>query len=732
MAIVFHEETRQFHLYNEQISNVLTVLPNGEIGSLYYGKRIHDRDDFSYLLELSFRPLVMGMSTNEMFSLENTRQEYPSFGTTDPRTPAYEITFSNGSRICHFEYETHNIYAGKKPLNGLPATYVEEDSQADSLEIFLTDPLTNLKLVLNYTIYADYPVITRSVKFVNDGNEKVVLDRALSLNLDLPDTNYEWMQFSGAWARERIPVTKKLDCGITSIESKRGHSSANHNPFVIIKRPATTEHAGEAIGFSFVYSGNFIALAEGDTYGALRFMMGINPTGFSWELSCGEEFQTPEVVMVYSHKGLNNLSQTYHKLFRKFLSRGEWKEKDRPILLNNWEATGMTFDEESILKIASKGKEAGVELFVLDDGWFGARDDDHAGLGDWYVNTKKLPNGIKGLAEKINAMGLKFGLWFEPEMVNADSDLYRAHPDWVLSVPGRDKSLGRHQMVLDFSKPEVVDNIYHQMYDILSDANIEYVKWDMNRSISECFSQNMPANEQGKVYHKYILGVYSLYERLTSDFPHILFESCASGGARFDAGLLYYAPQTWCSDDTDGFERMRIQYGTSYGYPISSIGAHVSETPNQQTGRSVSLETRANVACFGTFGYELDLNHMSVEEFELVKEQIVFMKEKRHLIQNGSFYRISSPDESNYVSWMVVSEDKSEALIFYSKIMARANDGAKRLYLHGLEENTKYKIEGREFYGDELMNAGIIISDNVEECPKVRGDFVSHLIYVTK
>lgn len=530
MAIVFHEETRQFHLYNEQISNVLTVLPNGEIGSLYYGKRIHDRDDFSYLLELSFRPLVMGMSTNEMFSLENTRQEYPSFGTTDPRTPAYEITFSNGSRICHFEYETHNIYAGKKPLNGLPATYVEEDSQADSLEIFLTDPLTNLKLVLNYTIYADYPVITRSVKFVNDGNETVVLDRALSLNLDLPDTNYEWMQFSGAWARERIPVTKKLDCGITSIESKRGHSSANHNPFVIIKRPATTEHAGEAIGFSFVYSGNFIALAEGDTYGALRFMMGINPTGFSWELSCGEEFQTPEVVMVYSHKGLNNLSQTYHKLFRKFLSRGEWKEKDRPILLNNWEATGMTFDEESILKIASKGKEAGVELFVLDDGWFGARDDDHAGLGDWYVNTKKLPNGIKGLAEKINAMGLKFGLWFEPEMVNADSDLYRAHPDWVLSVPGRDKSLGRHQMVLDFSKPEVVDNIYHQMYDILSDANIEYVKWDMNRSISECFSQNMPANEQGKVYHKYILGVYSLYERLTSDFPHILFE-CTSKGS---------------------------------------------------------------------------------------------------------------------------------------------------------------------------------------------------------
>ena len=732
MSIVFHEKTKQFHLFNDEISYVIMILPNGEIGSLYYGKRIHDKEDFSYLLEYSFRAMVSGIPEKEEFSLENTRQEYPSFGASDLRISAFEIIHEDGSRVSHFEYEKHEIFKGKKAIKGLPATYVENDEQADSLVITCVDKLKKLQIELNYTIYRDYPVITRNVKFQNIGNQSVSLEKALSINLDLPDSNYEWMQFSGAWGRERIPVIKKLDCGITSIESKRGHSSANHNPFVILKRPDTTEDMGEAIGFSFVYSGNFIALAEGDTYGALRFMMGINPIWFSWDLKEGEEFNTPEVVMTYSSDGLNYLSQTYHKLYRKFLSRGVWKERDRPILLNNWEATEMTFDEESILKIARKGKEAGVELFVLDDGWFGERDDDHRGLGDWFVNKKKLPDGIKGLSEKINKMGMKFGLWFEPEMVNENSDLYREHPDWVLAVPGRDKSLGRHQMVLDFSKPEVVDNLYQQMYAVISDANISYIKWDMNRSITECYSQNKSVKEQGMVYHKYILGVYELYERLISDFPDILFESCASGGARFDAGMLFYAPQAWCSDDTDAYERMKIQYGTSYGYPISSIGAHVSASPNMQTGREIAIDTRANVACFGTFGYELDLNKLSVEEFEKVKDQIVFMKKHRHLIQNGDFYRLSSPYNSNYVAWMVVGEEKSEALVFYCKKLAIANDGYKRLYLKGLDSNTCYKLNGAEYYGDELMNAGIVISDNVFECPQVAGDYISHLIYVTK
>lgn len=731
MSIIFHKETGQFHLYNDQISYVMGILPNQEMGQLYYGKRVHDKEDFSYLVEYSFRPLVVGTPGKEDFSLEMTRQEYPSFGTTDLRNPAFEITYENGSHVSHFQYVSHEIYQGKKPLEGLPATYVEDDGQAESLDILLRDELTKVELCLSYTIWRDYPVITRSVRFFNAGQEKIVLRKAMSLSLDLPDHQYDWMQFSGAWGRERTPIVKELSCGITAIESQRGHSSANQNPFIICKRKKTDEFQGEAIGLSFVYSGNFLAQAEVDTYGALRLLMGIHPRNFAWTLQNGESFQTPEVVMAWTDKGLNDLSQTYHRLYRKNLTRGMWKEKERPILLNNWEATLMDFTEESILKIAAKGKEAGVELFVLDDGWFGERNDDHRGLGDWKVNLLKLPEGIGGLGRKINAMGLKFGLWFEPEMVNEDSDMYRQHPDWILNVPGRERSLGRHQMVLDFSKEEVVDNLYQQMHEVLVDAPIAYVKWDMNRTISECFSIGKAPEEQGRVYHKYILGVYSLYERLKKDFPEILFESCASGGARFDAGMLYYAPQAWCSDDTDAIERLKIQYGSSYGYPISSIGSHVSAVPNQQTGRSVSIDTRANVAYFGTFGYELDLNHISDEEFEEVKKQIEFMKQYRGLIQSGRFYRLSSPFDSNICSWMVVSEDQSEAIVGYYPIMAEVNGGSHRLYLTGLMEDAQYTIGKNTYWGDELMHIGLVTSDHVDEAFCPNGDFNSR-IYVLK
>lgn len=732
MGIIFHEKTKQFHLCNKKISYIMTILANQELGQLYYGKRIHDKEDFSYLLEYSFRAMVAGYPKKEDFSLELSRQEYPSFGTTDFRNPAFEILYENGSHVSHFEYVSHTIYQGKKGLEGLPATYVEKENEAETIEIILQDKLTQAEIILSYTIWEDYPVITRSVKFCNHGKEKIVLKKAMSLSLDLPDYDYEWMQFSGAWGRERTPVVKKLDYGITAIESQRGHSSANQNPFVICKRKKTDEFQGEAIGFSFVYSGNFLAQAEVDTYGALRFIMGIHPGNFSWTLYPEETFQTPEVVMAWTDSGLNTLSQTYHQLYRKHLSRGIWKEKERPILLNNWEATQMDFTEESILKIAQKAKEAGVELFVLDDGWFGQRNDDHRGLGDWQANVEKLPEGIGGLARKVNALGLDFGLWFEPEMVNEDSDLYRQHPDWILGVPGRDKSLGRHQMVLDFSKEEVVEGIYQQMYDILSKAPISYVKWDMNRSITECFSIGKESEEQGKVYHKYILGVYRLYEMLREKFPEILFESCASGGARFDAGMLYYAPQAWCSDDTDAIERLKIQYGTSYGYPISSIGAHVSAVPNQQTGRNTDITTRANVACFGTFGYELDLNHITEEEFLLVKEQITFMKKYRGLLQSGDFYRLTSPFENNSCAWMVVAKDKSEAIVGYYSILGEVNGGYKRLYLTGLEEDASYLMNEKAYWGDELMHAGLIISDNVHEayCPK--GDFKSRLFVLKK
>ncbi len=730
MDIVFHEGAKQFHLFNDEISYIIGVLPNGEPGQLYYGKRIRDKEDYSYLVNYEYRAMMVGMPSDERFSLEFNRSEYPSFGTSDLRLPAFEIEYANGSHVSAFRYTDHKISAGKPGLEGLPAVYTEDDAEAMTLTLNLKDELTGIELSLLYTIFRDCPVITRSVLFENKGTEEVSLERCMSLSLDLPDNDYVWMQFSGAWARERKPIEKKLEAGVTAIGSLRGHSSANQNPFVILKRPCADEFQGEAIGAALVYSGNFLSQAEVDTYGTTRFMTGIHPDRFSWSLAPGEDFQTPEAVLVWTDKGLNALSQTLHSLYRKRLSRGAWKEKERPILLNNWEATLMDFTEESVLKIARKGKEAGVELFVLDDGWFGKRDDDFAGLGDWYVNTDKLPKGITGLAEKIHDMGLMFGLWFEPEMVNPDSDLYRAHPEWVLATPGRERSLGRHQMVLDMTREDVQEYLYERMHTIIGEAKIDYVKWDMNRTISECFSEAHPAKEQGKTYHRYILAVYRLYERLISDFPELLFESCSSGGSRFDAGMLYYAPQAWGSDDTDAVERLKIQYGSTYGYPLSSIGAHVSECPNQQTGRITPIATRGNVSFFGTGGYELDLNTLADDEFDDVKRQIVFLKKYRGLIQSGTFYRLLSPFEDNYCAWMVVSEDKSKAVFAYYRVMAEPNPGHRRVKLKGLDENALYRIGDESYYGSELMNIGVEISAAPGPLDPPTGDYDSRLLVI--
>ncbi len=729
MDIIYHEGSKQFHLFNDRISYIIGIFPNGEPAQLYYGKRIHDKEDYNYLINYESRAMMVGKFDKESFSTEMNRREYPSFGNGDYRQCAYTLIFKDGSHVSGLKYESYSITDGKPGIEGLPATYTEDDKEAKTLELTLKDELTGMKAVLLYTIFRDYPVIARSVRFINEGKDAVIIDRAMSLSLDLPDSDYEWMQFSGAWAREKRPIVKQLEEGTVSVESLRGHSSANHNPFVILKRKNTDEFSGEAIGAALVYSGNFYSSAEVDTYGTLRLMTGINPERFSWKLKEKEEFSTPEALLVWTEDGLNDLSQSLHRLYRKRLSRGVWKEKERPILLNNWEATLMSFTEESILKIASKGKEAGVELFVLDDGWFGKRDDDTSGLGDWFADTKKLPQGIKGLAEKIHGMGLKFGLWFEPEMVNPDSDLYRAHPDWALATPGRERSLGRHQMVLDLSRNDVWDYLYERMHEIISEGKIDYVKWDMNRTISECFSNACPADEQGMVYHKYMLGVYRLYEKLIEDFPELLFESCSSGGSRFDAGMLYYAPQTWGSDDTDAIERLKIQYGTSYGYPISSIGAHVSEVPNQQTGRICSIETRANAAYFGTFGYEMDLNKTTDEEFEKIKEQIKFMKKYRGLIQGGDFYRLVSPYEGNYCSWMVVSEDKKTALFAYYRILSEPNAAHKRIRLKGLDEDRLYTIGEEKYYGSELMEIGLEAAEIPQPVWKdPAGDFVSEVL----
>ncbi len=714
MNIQYHETTKTFHLYNDSISYLMTILKNGHLGQLYFGKRIRDREDFSYLLEQCPRPMTACVyDTDRTFSLEHIRQEYPVFGTTDYRQPAVEIRQQNGSRLCDLTYRSHTVTSGKPRLAGLPATYTEADDEAKTLCITLEDTVTGIQADLSYTIFAKGGVLARNVRFANNGAHSVQLTRAMSLCLDLPDHEYIWQQLSGCWARECHIHTRTLEPGVQSIGSMRGHSSHEHNPFLVLKRKTTDERQGEAIGVSLVYSGNFRIQAETDAHGTLRILAGIDPETFTWKLDCKQTFQTPEAVLAYTDKGLNHLSQTFQKLYQRRLARGYWRDRPRPILNNNWEATYFDFTQERLIEIAAKAKECGVELFVLDDGWFGARSSDNAGLGDWKPNKDRLPNGITGLASRIEALGMKFGLWFEPEMTNKDSDLYRAHPDWILSTPQRSQSQGRNQYVLDFSRAEVVDAIYAQMADLLSSASISYIKWDMNRSITECYSSAWPADQQGEIYHRYILGVYSLYERLTSKFPNVLFESCASGGGRFDPGMLYYAPQGWISDNSDAVERLKIQYGTSMCYPISSMGTHVSVTPNHQVFRNTPLHTRANVAYFGTFGYELDLNKLTPQESEEVRKQITFMKQYREVLQYGTFYRLKSPFDNNEAAWMTVSSDQKTALVGWYRILNCVNGCFTRLRLEGLCPDYRYRNSrtGLFHYGDELMYAGLITSD---------------------
>jgi len=737
MSILFNDVSEIFHLYNENISYMMKIMPNGQIGQLYFGRRIRHKEDFSELFEIARRPMSAKVFddcvTDDPLSLAHVKQEYASYGTGDFRSPAFEIRQQNGSRISDFVYKGYKIIAGKPELEGLPATYAEDDNEAETLVIILADAVSDGRIELYYTLFAAYGIIARSVRFENQGDAPVYLTKAMSLCIDLPDCNYEWMQFSGAWARERHIRKRMLTEGIQSVGSLRGHSSHEHNPFVILKRPSADEFQGEVMGFSFVYSGNFLAQAEVDTHETTRFLMGIHPDTFEWKLMPGEHFQTPEVVMVYADDGLNGMSQQLHRLYQYRLCRGYWKDHSRPLLINNWEATYFNFTEEKLLRIAKKAQECGIELFVLDDGWFGGRVSDYAGLGDWVPNRDRLPDGISGLAEKIEAMGMKFGLWIEPEMVNKDSDLYRRHPDWVIQTKNRNMSSSRHQHVLDMGRKEVVGALFEMLSELFDRAAVSYVKWDMNRSITEFYSDTLPADRQGEAFHRYILGVYDLYERLIRKFPDILFESCASGGARFDAGMLYYAPQAWASDDTDAVERIKIQYGTSYGYPVSSIGSHVSAVPNHQLHRVTSLKMRADVACFGTFGYELDLEKLTPEELETVKAQVKFMKQYRDILQFGTFYRLQSPFEDNVSAWMTVSADKKTAITGWYRILNRVNAPFSRLYLKGLDPEQKYWLDDTEkyFYGDELMYAGLITSDmfcgeDIGE-PDSCGDYVSRI-----
>lgn len=733
MPIIYHEKSKTFHLFNEDVSYVMKVSAGGHLVQLHYGQRLHDRESFDHLLEMSPRPMsVCYFDDDPAYSLEHLRQEYPTYGIGDMRPPAIDVVAPNGSPLLDLGYRGHEILEGKPPMEGLPSTYVERADEARTLIVELADGKTGVEVRLFYTIFSDMPIVARHAEIVYKGAEELRVNCALSMALDLPDADFEMVDLVGAWARERHVDVRPLHPGAQGIYSLRGCSSHHFNPFLALRRPTCDEHQGEAYGFSLVYSGNFMAQVDVDSYHVTRVRMGIHPEHFEWRLSAGESFVTPEVVLAYSADGMNALSQAYHRLYRARLARGVWRDRVRPILVNNWEATYFDFSEEQLLEIARTAADLGIELFVLDDGWFTNRSGEDAGLGDWEVDTSKLPHGLSGFSSRLADLGLLFGLWIEPEMVSRGTRLYEEHPEWVLHEPGRRPHQGRNQYVLDFSNPDVVDYLFARLERVLDGSGVAYVKWDMNRSMSDAYSCVAGANEQGTVMHRYILGVYRLYGLLCKRFPEILFESCASGGARFDPGMLAYAPQCWTSDDTDAVERLKIQYGTSLVYPISSMGAHVAAVPNHQLDRITSLGMRANVAFFGVFGYELDLSELGERGCQRVREQVDFMKRHRELLQFGTFFRLKSPFEGNEAAWMVVSSDRRHAIVGYYRILQEVNVGFRRVRLAGLDPSLLYQIAGKEeqIFGDELMGVGLITSDESSSgsC-QGEGDFASR-IYV--
>jgi alpha-galactosidase len=724
MGIHYNSETKTFHLKAKDTSYILGVLHDGYLVHYYWGKGISEyrHSNFLQYVDRGFSGNPNQQKNDRTFSLDTLPQEYPQYGNTDFRKPAYQVQLENGSTVSDLRYVSHAIFQGKVPLEGLPATYVEEAEEAETLEITMEDSLIGLKVILSYTIFEQFNAITRTVRFVNEGSQTVKLLSALSLSVDFRDANFDFLHLHGAHVKERHIEQKPLRHGIQSVESTRGASSHQHNPFIALLRKGTSEESGEVYGFNFVYSGNFLAQAEVDQFSNTRVTMGINPFDFSWKLDAGESFQTPEAVIVYSSEGLGDMSRTYHELYRTRLVRGTYRDKERPILVNNWEATYFNFNEEKILEIAKAGSELGIELFVLDDGWFGKRDDDQSSLGDWFVDHNKLPNGLGSLASNVKEMGLEFGLWFEPEMISVDSGLYREHPDWCLHIPGRSRSESRNQLVLDFSREDVCAEITKRVCDILASAPISYVKWDMNRHMTEIGSALLPADRQRETAHRYMLGLYKVMENITSSFPDVLFESCSGGGGRFDPGILYYMPQTWTSDNTDAVSRLKIQYGTSLVYPIVSMGAHVSAVPNHQVHRSTSMEMRGDVAMSGNLGYELDLTKLSKEEKEIVKKQVANYKEIRRLIQFGDFYRLKSPFEGNETAWLFTNKEKTEVMVYYFRVLAEPAAPFAFLKLSGIDVNKQYQVIGTNnvYGGDELVYAGLSIP------LELHGDFQSH------
>ena len=825
MSIEYFESIKTWKLDTPHSSYVIHVVDDeGFLVHGYYGRRFELQEDevaskgkgsvglndLRYSARLYEHPFLPSNNDRDRgIFLDSAPFEYPAYGTGDFRDCAIEVETQEGHRAITLLFEDYRIYPGKPALAGLPATFAGED-EADTLELHTIDRLTGLSVILFYTVFKKLDVITRSVIVENTGKAPIWLDKVMSLCLDMDNEDYEALTLHGGWAKERHIERRPVPRGRFSVGSLRGESSHQENPFLAILDQSTTQEQGRVYGFNFVYSGNFIAQTEVSQFDSLRVLMGIHPTHFKWKLAPGESFTAPEVVMVYSD-GLDQMTHTFHDLYRTHLIRSPYRDKKRPILINNWEATYFDFDSDKLIGIAKQAAELGIEMLVMDDGWFGERNDDNSSLGDWFVNEKKLKGGLKALVDKVNSIRVKgsgeisketlinsvslvgdaheraeegtssrafgagkrlnqrfpkmmqFGIWVEPEMISPDSALYREHPDYAIGVPGRRGTLLRNQYVLDLSRPEVVELVYKRIREVIGSANIVYVKWDMNRALTDVGNATLPADRAGELLHRYMLGVYELQERLVTDFPELLLENCSGGGGRFDPGMLYYSPQIWCSDDTDAIERLLIQEGTALCYPLSAMGAHVSDCPNHEVFRTTPFKTRGEVALFGTFGYELDVTKISEEEREQIKRQTELYHKYHLLIQNGDYYRLASYRENHYYDCIeVVSKDRTEAIVLYVQVLGRPNHRSTRIRLRGLSPEAVYEVcpedrvlgfsdrkketeeaiaadigSGRQLQaipadkedslsltGSVLMNLGLTIGS-------LWGDFVSTLIYLT-
>ncbi|EOS39468.1 alpha-galactosidase [Lachnospiraceae bacterium] len=707
MGIVFDETRKTFTLHTKDSTYQMQVDPFGFLLHLYYGRKAEGCMD--YLLtyaDRGFSGNPYDVGSDRTYSMDVLPQELPCLGNGDYRSPAIAVRNADGSVSCDLRFQGYEIRKGKYAIKGLPAIYAEE-AEGETLEIHMQDPVTKVSVYLLYGVLPEYDVITRSARVVNNGKKKAYLEKIQPACLDFVNGEFDLISFYGRHAMERNFQRVPVAHGIMCIGSRRGTSSHQYNPMMMLAERETTEDTGSCYAMSLLYSGGFKGEVERDQFNQTRIQLGLYEERFSYPLEPGDEFLVPEVVMTYSRQGLSKLSQNLHGCFRYHLCRGKYRDVVRPILVNSWEASYFDFDGEAIYQLARQASELGIEMLVLDDGWFGNRDDDNSSLGDWYANEEKLGESLESLIKRINDLGVKFGIWIEPESVNEDSALFKRHPDWAMRIPGRNPVRARNQLVLDFSRKEVVDSIFEQICDVLDKGNIEYVKWDMNRGLADIYSCG--TEEQGKVLHDYVLGLYDFLERLVQRYPNILIEGCSGGGGRFDAGMLYYTPQIWCSDNTDAVDRVRIQYGTSFGYPVSSVGSHVSAVPNHQTGRVTSLATRSVTAMAGTFGYELDLGRLSEEEKQEIRRQVADYHRYAPLILNGLYYRLTNPFEQTVGAWQFISKDQSQVLLYAVMLEVHGNMTVDYVKLKGLKSGCMYReqVSGRLYSADALMEAGI-------------------------